>query len=134
MGDISVVRGSVTGVPRAQKYLAGGAIEEGDLFTITAGEAIKVADNGAAVAGVAMETVADEAYLTGYRLYPGTVLEGADLSTTDIVVGDLVGIDVAGATGAITFDVGATNKTFKCVKVVEAGVTVQCEVLDSVIG
>ena len=132
MGDMRIVRGGRTGEVRTMELTANGAIEKGDLLTITAGEFVKVADNAAQVAAVALGDAADNASCLAARLQAGTIVEGADLSTTDIVVGDQVGIDVTA--GVIKFDVGAANKTFKCVKVVTAGSLVQCEVLDSVIG
>ena len=129
MGDMAIVRGSVTGTPRAKKMLAGGAIEEGDLVTTTAGEAIKVADDGAAVTGVAMEAAADTETLMVFILGSGTYVEGVNLDAA--VIGDLVGVNVTSTNQK--FEKGGSNKTFKVVKVPETGV-VQCEILDSVIG
>lgn len=133
MADFRIVKGNgPDGALRTMTLTASGAIEEGDLVTITAGVAVKVATGGAAVAGIALEAVANGASGLFGKLDSGTVIEGTDISATDIVVGDLVGIDVTSTVQ--TFDATESNKTFRCTKVVTAGSVVQCQVLDSVIG
>ena len=129
MGDFKVVRPGIDGKLRTISLVANGDIEEGDAVTITAGKAVKVADDGAAVAAIALGDVADTATGIFARLTSGVIVEGVDKDTC--VVGDAVGVNVT--TAVQTFEKGGSYQTFRVVKVT-ADLALQCEALDATIG